>query len=75
MLGLTGTGADDDQLPVDSPAMNFGTVQVRTSASQSGTLFAGSSQVTISSATSSNPEFGSREISGEGLPEPRFSGI
>jgi hypothetical protein len=57
MLGLTGTGADDDQLTVDPPAMNLGTVQVGTSASQSGTLFAGGSQVTISSATSSNPEF------------------
>jgi len=57
ILGLTGTGADDDQLTVDPAAMNFGNVQVGTSASQSGTLFAGSSQVTISTATSSNPEF------------------
>jgi hypothetical protein len=57
MLGLTGTGADDDRLTVDPAAMNFGTVQVGTSASQGGTLTAGSSEVTISSATSSNPEF------------------
>ena len=57
MLGLTGTGADDDQLTVDPAAMNFGTVQVGTSASQAGTLFAGSSQVTIFTAASSNPEF------------------
>lgn len=56
-LGLTGMGADDDQLTVDPAMMNFGTVQVGTSASQSGTLFAGSSQVTISTAASSNPEF------------------
>jgi Abnormal spindle-like microcephaly-assoc'd, ASPM-SPD-2-Hydin len=55
-LGLTGTG-DDDQLTVDPAALNFGTVQVGRSASQIGTLFAGSSQVTISTATSSNPEF------------------
>jgi hypothetical protein len=57
MLVLTGTGADDDQLTVDPAMMNFGTVQVGMSASQSGTLFAGSSQVTISAAASSNPEF------------------
>jgi len=42
MLGLTGTGADDDQLTVDPAMMNFGTVQVGTSASKSGTLIAGS---------------------------------
>ena len=56
-LGLTGMGADDDQLTVDPAMMNFGTVQVEASASQSGTLFAGSSPVTISTAVSSNPEF------------------
>jgi len=57
VLGLTGMGADDDQLTVDPAAMNFGAVQVGTSASQAGTLFAGDSQVTISTAASSNPEF------------------
>ena len=57
MLGLTGAGADDDQLTVDPAMMNFGTVLVGTSASQGGTLFAGSSEVTISTAVSSNPEF------------------
>jgi hypothetical protein len=56
-LGLTGMGDDDDQLTVDPAMMNFGTVQVGSSASQSGTLFAGGSQVTISTAVSSNPEF------------------
>jgi hypothetical protein len=34
MLGLTGTGADDDQLTVDPPAMNFGTVQLATRLSE-----------------------------------------
>jgi len=56
-LELTGMGADDGQLTIDPAIMNFGTVQVGLSASQPGTLFAGDTQVIISSATSSSAEF------------------
>jgi hypothetical protein len=57
MLELTGKGADADQLTVDPATMNFGTVQVGSSASQMGTLTASDTQVTISSAISSSAEF------------------
>jgi hypothetical protein len=56
-LELTGTGADDGELTVDPAVMNFGTVQVGSNASQPGTLFAGNTQVIISSAISSSAEF------------------
>ncbi len=57
---MTGTGiigVEDNGVTVDPSAMNFGTVQVGTSASQGGMLNAADTQVTISSAVSSNPEF------------------
>ena len=57
---MTGTGiigVEDNGVTVDPAAMDFGTVQVGTSASQGGTLTASDTQVTISSAVSSNPEF------------------
>jgi len=57
ILALTGTGSDADQLTVDPANMNFGTVQVGSSASQSGTLSAADTAVTISSAVSSDPDF------------------
>jgi hypothetical protein len=56
-LELTGMGANDGELTVDPAVMNFGTVQVGSSASQQGTLTAGDMQVIISSATSSSAEF------------------
>jgi len=57
MTGTGITGVEDNGLTVDPAAMNFGTVQVGSSASQGGTLTAADTQVTISSAVSSNPEF------------------
>jgi hypothetical protein len=57
-MELTGMGSDDDgQLIINPATMNFGTVQVGLSASQSGTLSAGASQITVSSASSSSAEF------------------
>ena len=56
-LAMTGTGADADELTIDPAIMNFGTVQVGSSASQGGTLTAGAAAVTISSAVSSSAEF------------------
>src|SRR5580704_3987881 len=50
-MELTGMGSDDDEQPIVNPAtMNFGTVQVGLSASQTGTLSAGASQIPFSSA-------------------------
>jgi len=57
MTGTGITGVEDNGLTVDPAAMNFGTVRVGSSASQGGTLNAADTQVTISSAVSSNPEF------------------
>ena len=57
---MTGTGVigvEDNGLTVDPAAMNFGTVQVGSSASQGGTLTAADDQVTIVSAVSSDPQF------------------
>jgi hypothetical protein len=57
-MELTGMGSDDDgQLMINPATMNFGTVQVGLSASQTGTLSAGASQITVSSASSSSVEF------------------
>jgi hypothetical protein len=57
-MELTGMGSDDDgQLIINPATMNFGTVQLGLSASQSGTLSAGASQITVSSASSSSAEF------------------
>jgi Abnormal spindle-like microcephaly-assoc'd, ASPM-SPD-2-Hydin len=57
---MTGTGVigvADNGLTVDPAAMNFGTVQVGSSASQGGTLAAADTEVTIFSAVSSDPQF------------------
>jgi hypothetical protein len=67
MLELDGVGADSDQLVVDPANMNFGTVRVGSIATQGGTLTVevAASQVTISSANISNPEF---SLSGMSFP-------
>lgn len=57
---MTGTGVigvEENGLTVDPAAMNFGTVQVGSTASQGGTLTAADDQVTIVSAVSSDPQF------------------
>jgi len=57
-MELTGIGSENDgQLIINPAIMNFGTVQVGLSASQSGTLSAGASQIIVSSASSSSTEF------------------
>ncbi len=57
-LELTGNGADDDQqLNINPATMDFGAVQVGSSASQMANLTATGSQVTISSVLSSSAEF------------------
>jgi hypothetical protein len=57
MLELTGSAADAGRLTVDPAALNFGPVQVGTSAGQTATLSAPDNPVTIGSAISSSPEF------------------
>jgi hypothetical protein len=55
---LVGIGEDDDEQLIISPAtMNFGAVQVGSSASLSGSLTATANPVTIASALSSSTEF------------------
>jgi hypothetical protein len=56
-LQLAGVGTDAGWLTVDPARMNFGTVQVGSSASQGGTLTAVDGEVTISFVSISNPEF------------------
>jgi Abnormal spindle-like microcephaly-assoc'd, ASPM-SPD-2-Hydin/Transmembrane protein 131-like N-terminal len=57
-LELTGMGEDNDEvLDINPPTMNFGAVQLGSSASQTGSLTAAADQVTISSALSSSSEF------------------
>ncbi|HXM23175.1 MAG TPA: choice-of-anchor D domain-containing protein [Terriglobales bacterium] len=56
-LGLRGMGTDHDQLTLDPATIDFGTVSVGSNADQRGTLIASDSEVTISSATISSPEF------------------
>jgi hypothetical protein len=67
MLEFDGEGADGDQLIVDPASMDFGTVQLGSSAIQGGTLAAvvvvAASPVTISSAKISNEKFSLSGIS------------
>jgi hypothetical protein len=56
-LGLSGTGTDDEDLTVDPATIDFGTVPVGSAATQPGTLIASDSEVTISSANVSDPQF------------------
>ncbi len=57
MLELSGTGSDNDWLVVNPATMNFGTVQVGSSATQPGTLTTSANPVTISSANISSTEY------------------
>lgn len=56
-VSLSGTGTSPGQLTVSPGSANFGNVVVGTSQSQSGTLSASGSSVTVSSGTSSGAEF------------------
>lgn len=57
ILPLSGTGTAAGQLTVSPATLNFGSVTVGASSSQTGTLSATGSSVTVSSATSNNSEF------------------
>jgi len=57
IVPMSGTGTSPGQLTVSPSSINFGNVAVGNSQSQSGTLAATGSSVTISSGTSSSSEF------------------
>jgi hypothetical protein len=56
-LGLRAMAIDGEQLTVDPPTLDFGSVLVGSNASQMGTLIASDSEVTIFSANIGSPEF------------------
>ena len=56
-VSLSGTGTSPGQLSVSPGSISFGNVVVGTSQSQTGTLSASGSSVTVSSATSNSSEF------------------
>jgi len=56
-LSLKGAGSTAAQLTVTPPSINFGTVAVGGSATNTGTLTASGGTVTVSSATSSSSDF------------------
>lgn len=64
-VALTGAGASPGQLTVAPATVNFGNVTVGVTQNLAGTLTAGGAGVTVSSASSTNPEF---SISGLSLP-------
>lgn len=64
-IPLSGTGGAAGALTISPATINFGSVLVGQSASQSGQLTASSASVTVSSASVSNPVFG---VSGISLP-------
>jgi len=64
-ISFTGTGASPGSLSLSPPNVNFGNVVVGAAQNQSGTLTASGSGVTVSSVTSSNPEF---TVTGLSLP-------
>jgi Abnormal spindle-like microcephaly-assoc'd, ASPM-SPD-2-Hydin len=64
-ISLSGTGGSPGQLSVTPTTLDFGSVVVGTSASLPVTLAATSSSVTVSSITTSSPEF---TLSGSPLP-------
>ncbi len=70
-LALSGTGATPGQLQLSPATYNFGNVTTGTSAAMNGTLAAGGSSITISSASSNNSEF---KLSGLSLPITLASG-
>ena len=57
IVSLSATGTSPGQLSVSPGSISFGNVVVGTSQSQTGTLSASGSSVTVSSATSNSPEF------------------
>jgi len=56
-VALSGTGISAGQLTSSATALNFGSVTVGTSKTLTATLTATGSSVTVSSATSTSPEF------------------
>jgi Abnormal spindle-like microcephaly-assoc'd, ASPM-SPD-2-Hydin len=62
-IGLSGSGSSSGQLTLSPTSLNFGSVVVGTSATQSGSLSASGSSVTVSSASSSSTEFAISGIS------------
>jgi hypothetical protein len=70
-IALSGTGSSPGTLSVSPASVNFGNVTIRANQSQTGTLTASGSGVTISSAASSNAEFA---LSGLTLPLSLSSG-
>jgi hypothetical protein len=56
-IPLTGTGTTIGQLSLSPTSVNFGSVELGTSTTQTSTLSATGGSVTISSATSSNAQF------------------
>lgn len=56
-VGLSGSGVNPGQLGLSPLTFDFGNVTTGTSASTTGALTASGSSITISSVTSSNPEF------------------
>lgn len=64
-IPLSGSGAASGQLSVSPTSLTFGSVVVGSSQKLSATLSAGGSSVTLSSASSSSPEF---TVSGVSLP-------
>lgn len=64
-ISFTGTGASPGSLSLSPPNVNFGNVVVGAAQNQAGTLTASGAAVTVSSVTSSNPEF---TVTGLSLP-------
>jgi hypothetical protein len=64
-VALSGTGATPGQLSVSPATANFGSVTVGATQNQSGSLTASGASVTVSSVSSSNPEF---KLTGLSLP-------
>ncbi len=56
-VSLSGTGTSPGQLTVSPGSMSFGTIVVGTGQTQTGTLSASGSSVTVSSGTSNSSEF------------------
>jgi hypothetical protein len=64
-IPFAGTGSTIGQLTIAPSALNFGTIDIGNSKTQTATLSATGGSVTISSAASSNPQF---TVSGVSLP-------
>jgi len=64
-VALSGTATTPGQLSVSPATANFGSVTVGATQNQSGSLIASGASVTVSSASSSNPEF---KLTGLSLP-------